>query len=208
MANTKNSRKVIDAVHPGDTPPMSSSRPLVVTNRPFVKNDPMLSTNDQTPGKTPGVDYSKEPTENHSDTSVRRYTKDISPTSPDKSVTDDKLQPEVSSTSDQEHDLQDSSTESKLLEPVDIVAADMPPASGLADEVNEESGEDKQKRYEVERHIAAGTYFVPIGQVRRRRRAIFVVVFVVIILIVAAINVLLDLGIVHLTGIPHTTIFR
>lgn len=35
MPAEKKPIKVMDGVHPGDTPPASSSRPVIITNRPI-----------------------------------------------------------------------------------------------------------------------------------------------------------------------------
>ncbi len=63
----------------------------------------------------------------------------------------------------------------------------------------------KAREEELERHIAAGTYAVPINMVKRRRtRVLFVVVFVVLILIIA-VDLLADMGTITLPlGLPHT----
>lgn len=46
MADSKNSAKnpkIMDVSHPGKTPPPSSGKPIIVTNRPLIKQDPMMA---------------------------------------------------------------------------------------------------------------------------------------------------------------------
>jgi hypothetical protein len=69
----------------------------------------------------------------------------------------------------------------------------------------ESSEEDPEaaRNLEIERHIAAGTYFVPIGQVKRRRRAIAFIITCLLLATLVVLNILLDLDILTL-NLPHT----
>ncbi|MBL8122006.1 hypothetical protein JNM87_04640, partial [Candidatus Saccharibacteria bacterium] len=57
---------------------------------------------------------------------------------------------------------------------------------------------------DIERHIAAGTYAVPIDTVRRRRRTIVLITLAFLILAVVSLNILLDLDILTIPSFPHT----
>ncbi len=41
-------RKVIDVTEPGKSEPSASARPIIVTNRPILQQDPMVVTTDET----------------------------------------------------------------------------------------------------------------------------------------------------------------
>lgn len=60
---------------------------------------------------------------------------------------------------------------------------------------------------EIEHHIAAGTYAVPINTVKRRRAQITVGILVVLLIILIALDLLADMSIITLPfGLPHTNL--
>lgn len=61
MAESKKSKKIVDVAHPGKTTPPSSSKPVIVTNRPILK-DPMVvegSGSSSTPSSVPAPTAAK-----------------------------------------------------------------------------------------------------------------------------------------------------
>lgn len=57
---------------------------------------------------------------------------------------------------------------------------------------------------ELEHHIAAGTYAVPIDTARRRKRTMLLITVGTVIVLALILNVLLDLNILSLPSVPHT----
>lgn len=60
---------------------------------------------------------------------------------------------------------------------------------------------------ELERHIAAGTYAVPIDTARRRKRTMLLITVGTVIVLALILNVLLDLNDLSLPSLPHTNLF-
>jgi len=66
----------------------------------------------------------------------------------------------------------------------------------------------KAREEEIEHHIAAGTYAVPINTVKRRRMQIVISVFAVLLVILIALDLCADMNVITLPfGLPHTNFF-
>lgn len=223
MAAEKKSRKVIDAVHPGDTPPTPTSRPIV-GDRLYVASDPMLneSTSDDISDKPSGEASTVNKDAAAKEPPVSREAKDIAPiddasqsTAKDtqhetvesdadaKDETNDTTKERVSSAGPEKPD---TSEKSDAPEPVDAAAVTDSESDDSSDTPapTPEDEATAARDAELERHIAAGTYAVPIGQVKQRQRKMMVISIVVLILAVVVFDVLLDLEILKLSSVPHT----
>ena len=105
------------------------------------------------------------------------------------------------------------SEDAQTTDPVIMPERTLPGDDTLDSQLDADSQEDKQKTAEQKRSedleaiIAKGTYAVPINQVGKRRERILIGVLVIILLLAAMLNVLLDLGVVSVPWLPHTTFF-
>ncbi len=61
---------------------------------------------------------------------------------------------------------------------------------------------------ELEDLVQKGTYAVPINQVARKRAVVLLTVFLVLILLAALVDLLLDMGLLTISGVPHTNFFH
>ncbi len=229
MPASKKPTKVMDGVHPGDTPPPSSGRPVIVTNRPILTTDPMLSTDAVDTGEEkPSGESAATPS------GVPKFTheaKDIAP----QQATDETAEPESESKPESESapekpevppaekpegEALSYKDKIHITPPNEVKSTPDEESSEVKDDSDDSSEDDDSaatpeqaeraeedpktaKEHEIERHIAAGTYFVPIGQAKRRRMAIAFIVFLVLIATLIALNILLDLDILTL-NLPHT----
>lgn len=222
--------KVMDGVHAGATPPPSSSRPVIVTNRPILSSDPMLNTDliDVSQEKPSG-----EPLTRADDTpDITRDAKSIVPLA---EITDQAATEDLPEQSEQtEAGLEEAGVinspqnENAQTEPLSeakhVSDSDEPQvkpgALSARDDVKtsdepgrqEQEGADEDdpkvvREHEIERHIAAGTYFLPIGQTRRRRLAIAFIFVAVLFVALIALDILLDLDILTL-NLPHTNLLK
>lgn len=236
MAAEKKSRKVIDAVHPGDTPPTPTSRPIV-GNRSYIASDPMLneSTSDDSSDKPSGEPSTATKEAAAKEPPVSREAKDIVPmeeaskNSADatKNAEEKAAEPETDAKSDVVADAKDESNDttkeqasSANSEKPDTDTTEKSNESQAVDTVaisDNETGDsgdtptptpedeaNAAREAELERHIAAGTYAVPIGQVKQRQRKMMVIITVVLVFAAVVFDVLLDLEILKLSGVPHT----
>ncbi len=77
---------------------------------------------------------------------------------------------------------------------------------GDSDE-KEETAEQKRLA-EIEKTITKGTYFVPINQAGRRRERVILSILFIILLGLLLVNLLLDMGMISIPGVPHTKFFH
>jgi hypothetical protein len=185
--------KISDVANPGESAPAPSSRPILVTNRPVLSNDPMMVSTQTGDGRPPEV----QPTV--------RTGKTISPiTEPSSVSTENAVAEAVPESTIASTDAAPEATEStpepskRELEAKSNAAAAEADAAQLAREV------------ELEKLIDDGTYMVPINAVRRKRSHMYLMLLLVlsVILAIAILDVLADTGVVKLpSSVPHTHFF-
>lgn len=66
---------------------------------------------------------------------------------------------------------------------------------------------EQVRQEELEALVQKGTYHVPINHVARTRAAVVFTTLLVIVLVLAILDLLLDMGLLKISGIPHTTFF-
>ncbi|MGB4796387.1 MAG: hypothetical protein WBP23_04085 [Candidatus Saccharimonadales bacterium] len=226
MPAEKKPIKVMDGVHPGDTPPASSSRPVIITNRPILATDPMLNidgvdTSAEKPSGEPAVESSTRPKLTGKNIAPQERTEETDPPAPtsdehnnvksqNTAATDlpadgstpPKEQNEVKTPSVNEESQAKPSTEGE---------SEIATNTEFAEQTQKEEAEVDPKsarEIEIERHIAAGTYFVPIGQVKRRRRKVILLTMFILLAAILVLDLLLDMEILKLDFIPHTSFFK
>lgn len=237
MATAKKPAKVMDTVHASDTPPTPSARPVLVTNRPFMTVDPMLTAEQSGKGEEKP---SGEPVAKPSDgpSGAPRLTREGKNLAPVINQVDEAEQPAAEDTPAQETVQNETSEPEKLAvspseaeqtvhhtggikitppkhdtpeEAKDEPEEDDETEADTADETEAENPEENPeaaRNLELERHIAAGTYFVPIGQVKRRRQKVLLILLLLVSLGLITLDLLLDLGTLNLSGVPHTSLFK
>lgn len=229
MATAKKPAKVMDTVHAGDTHPTPSARPVLVTNRPFMSVDPMLTAEQSGKGEEKP---SGEPVAKPSDgpSGAPRLTREGKNLAPVINQVDEVAeQPASQDTTAQETVQNETSEPEKLAAPPSEAEQTVhhtggikitPPKHDTPEEPKDEPEEDETeaenneenpeaaRNLELERHIAAGTYFVPIGQVKRRRRKVILLTVFILLAATLALDLLLDMEILKLDSIPHTSFFK
>lgn len=226
MPSEKNAGKAIDAVRADDAPPESTSRPVLITNRPILVTDPMLSADSGSHDETAERPSNEPVDQSGAEPKILRGAKTMVP-KPVASETEgpasafsatqaDAIQPE----SQKDAQKSQSPTEKKIrLEPLpkatataeDSPAASTDPKKDVSplrqqqrSETDRSEDAGKSQDFEIERHIAAGTFFVPIGQANRRRMKLVFLLILVLCAVLIALDILLDLQILTFQGIPHT----
>ena len=219
--------KIDDIKRPDKVTPNPTSRPVIVTNRPTLKNDPMMASDD-----TKSEEGSEAIPMTHSAKTIIPINPNVSPDpdpaepdSPPKDVEsmagEDK---EENSQSPEDTDTAQSETEGdSRSEPVEEVVptasveqdtkvsehsvgegkptsgAERDPEAAVTAEEAALAEEKARRDQEVEDIIASGKYVVPIDAVQRRRSHIATVSLFILALVLALILVdaILDVGIVH-----------
>lgn len=212
------SPKFIDIKGPGQTVPSSTSRPIVVTNRPVLNNDPMMNPGDETDADKPA------------DPAVRT-AKTIKPLSAQEVETEhEKPEPETATaeltagpepaeaSAAAEAEATSEPPEPTAEAPVETFTETAVPstrdaaAESHASEAKAAADAEAEaaRQAELESLISSGQYNVPINAVHRKRsRVIAVIVCVVVLLLaVAAADAALDAGLITVDGIPHTNLLK
>ncbi len=242
---------VMDITHPRDVRPSSTSKPVIVTNRPMIAEDPMIS---QAAREAVDKDFDQPsgapsaPLVPPDESTVDRRAKTIKPIafSHDQETVAEldspSFEPEIALETDitSEDELSkpevaeevpmeptktpDSPAAGGSLQPVPaehapaLQVADRPVEGTIAgltvDEPDtDEDGEsrpetpEEKHSHDLEAHVTKGTYFVPINQVGKRRSRIVLTIIFCVILVLITFDLLLDMGILKLSGVPHTTFF-
>lgn len=201
---TKSPIKIMDVKNPAKTAPETSARPLLVTNRPVISHDPMMS---------PASEAVPTDTAKPAPESVVHGGKTITPIS-------DTVTESVEVAENKPADPEPETTENSALEPIQTEPT-QPEApifksvgQGIRDaeaEQNEQEAAaleaENTRSQELERLIADGTYAVSINAHRKRGKLFYAIVSLIIcvIVLVVVLDVLLDMGSLSLSvHIPHT----
>ncbi len=201
MATNDNDKKILDVSKPGKTPPASTSRPIIVTNRPMVKDDTVTSSD-----KTD--DESKTSQKPDDKPLVKSESKVIAPLNPDASEdkpTEDKSK-KAESTSKSDAQTTEKSTDTPAEESEksevgnETTATEQIPGGRAEQQKQAEMSEaEKAQKDKTDKLIAEGKYAVPIGHIKRNRRArkVLTILLLVVLLGIVAADLLVDAGIIQ-----------
>jgi hypothetical protein len=207
----KTNKKIMDVAHPGKTAPATSGRPVIVTNRPILK-DPMVREDE--PEETKPVSREAE----------------VKPSSPEKTIAQlaeeakaraDKVEDEKSAVEAKEKaSVQEPEPEPKpSQEPTEKPAPkeDEPAASsdtvtpGAEAAATEDTrlAEENKKDAELEKLVESREYFVSINAVEKRRtkRIIVLGVLLSVLLALAWVDIALDAGLIQIDNVKPVTHF-
>jgi outer membrane biosynthesis protein TonB len=213
------SPKFIDIKAPEKSKPSTTSRPVIVTNRPVLGNDPMVNP-DQTD-------------ETKSAVPMTRTGKTISPVSEDLIATEETKdepaaaaeKPELETAQTEEP----KAAEAKVEEPAEAPKPEPEPEEDAAVESSIPTGRDAAaesqadeakaaaeaeaaatRQNQLEEMIASGKFNAPINAVHRKRSQVVAVllVLVAILLAVAVADAALDAGLISIDGVPHTDFLK
>lgn len=203
MAESKKpspAKHVNDVARPGQSAPSASSRPVIVSNRPILKDPMMVSEDDAEEAKTAETLASKAkdipklqmpaatiaPPTSEADVETSEATTDETPTkkAPDESLPDDTAPAEPN---------KDKASSSTVQNPDNDV----------------EAKQQAEHTVAIQKLIATRQYFLPINAVEKRRSKRFVALGIMLslILAVAWVDVALDASLIHLGGIKSITHF-
>lgn len=229
------SPKIIDVAAPDQTSPDPSSRPVVVTNRPVLTNDPMMAASTDS-GET--ANLATAPV-------VSRQAKTITPSAevgeatPAAASVEPDLPVDVTEAPTAEPETKisqpaapaaevtqtepatvETDTPKDTLPPEPPVQEATPPsqpapsyeqtASAKAADDERVLGEAEARRQELERLIQFGKYAVPINAVQRKRSrvVIFLLCLLALVLAAALFDLALDSNLISMPGVPHTHFFQ
>ena len=208
MNGPKQPPKVMDFVHPHQVQPSATSRPGIISSRPYMKNDPML----QVINSSNNIAGAPAITTVETDISAKQEGSNEHETPAEPGVGSELVAGES-------HDVAEPKTvqsvepiateETSITEQEPAEVEENVPEDGSAVQETEhanKSGADAHDE-EIERHIAAGTYAVPINSHSRRRRKIWGTILIVIFIILVATNIVADMNIISVPSwLPHTNL--
>ncbi len=225
MADKPQPIRVMDVTHPRNVQPPTTSKPVIVSNRPMIAADPMIAG---MPAKPAAEDVelpagAPEPTVPPEAVTQNHESKTILPT---EDLLKAMEQPKPVEKAEVQPAEVPADEPAKIAEPTppetepSVKPQDTPakpeevPAIETDDEAEEEdddtpkpeTAEQKRER-ELETIITSGKYYVPINRSGKKRAMVVLVIALCLIGLLAVADLLLDMGIVRVSGIPHTSFF-
>lgn len=219
MAENKPTAKIMDVVHPGNVQPAPSGRPVIVSNRPYIKADPMLNAPDTLPNNTSPANAPIEQNEkisvtDHDESDIaNKQEVEIAAEQPEKIAVEphtEKVIPVPSSAiesddsthkDEPEAPAEHSAPEDDTTLAANILKAQTPSAPAVDEDA------EKAREEELERLIASKEYAVPINKVGRHKKIILLWVLVLLVLLIVMVDLLADMGVISLPFVPHTSFF-
>lgn len=229
--------KVMDVTHPKNVQPGATSRPVIVASRPMIAADPMIAQSaadvlmKTAPEKV--ADTEKVTLEHKPELVINREAKTIDPEptvpaadaaaneqseAPGEVLTSAPLVDPViiKQTASPSATITESTETKSRVEPEtpapassqpEFIAAEPETDEQADEEVPTEKTAEQKQADDIEALIASRKYAVPIGKIAKRRARIALLIVSTILLVLIVLDLLLDMGILHASGIPHTTFF-
>lgn len=194
-------KAITDIDKPGDSKPPATSKPVIVTNRPILK-DPMMTSGDSSPADSKTDEEKKELA--HSTAPVIKPLDKPQPESePEKPAEPAKLaEPE---TPEKEPEPE----KPELAPKTDDKPASAKPANSNKQKPDVETAEQAKREAAIQHLIDSKKYELPINAVEKRKSKRFVVMGIVlaILLVLAWGDIAADAGIIHINGVKPVTHF-
>lgn len=224
--------KVFDVARPGETVPSSSSRPLIISHKPGISSDPMVSAagspsnhdvknEDDEKGDT-DVDKDIDKVAANADEQVMKAPKKnrIEPLNPTITLegkeepSDDVevLKDEESKAAASDESSQDAPAEEKYDEADDIrgeiedVSASVTTTKQAKEEEAKKEQQEREKRAEIEKLIENKHFFVPINSAQKRRSRRAVIMLGLLLIVVVGVLAAVDVEVIDI-GIEPLTDF-
>lgn len=174
MADKEDKKPVMDVEKPGSTPAPATSRPLIITKGPAIK-DPMVTAED-------------------SEKTDDKETQVPLPSSKKKTIQPLSEQEPKAAASEEEQPSQD--TEPTQTEESEGIGPDLPAEESsdvpTKDPVDERSQEDQKRQELADKLVLEKKYFVPIGAVHKKQAARTTAVLAVLLIIVLGVLAAID----------------
>lgn len=182
-----NSKKAIDVAKPGKTSPDASSRPVIVTHKPMIKDPMMKDEAAETPQAQP-VKVNNRSKVIAPPSKTDASAQPVEPEAAEAKPAEEEVTPETSATDTTQNETADTSADEQKAAEKDaaIVDAVAEQADKDKQQSNELTEEEKQRQAELDKLIADKKYFVPIGQVTKRknnRRTLMILLVLALLLV-------------------------
>lgn len=192
----KSTATIIDVARPNETAPSDTSVPVIVNNRPILR-DPMMANESQ------NLDIPATETPKLSPTStkinIQPLSSDEDEVSKERAKTEEPAEPEVE-TSENTPDTEDHSE--------NAIEADNQAQTKTEDEKNViESEEQAKHESDLQNLVESKKYYLPINTVQKRRTKRFVAIGagVSILLVLIWVDIALDAGLIKIGGLKALT---
>lgn len=207
----KSEGAVFDVSKPGKSVPSSSAKPIIVTNRPVLK-DPMMIDEDDTTTSAPPV---KSPSLPSTKVKIAPLSLSSKPEVEEKPASAPTEDVETTSAEPEKAEASQPKEEKAAEEPDVLAATDSSQgtlaenAAKKADDEDAELEKEAKRADELEKLAESRKYYLPINQVEKRRTKRYVAFGIVFIIILglAWADVALDAGIITISGVKAPTHF-
>lgn len=213
MTETKKStshKRIMDVAHPGKSAPSASSKPVIVTNRPILKDPMMLDEAAKPEGESISKTVSRKvevkpadaPTSAPEVADPKAADKTIAQLAEEAAARDTKKpapEPKPEESKEPKEDKEDTTESSDVVTPAAEEAAD------------EEAKLDETAKQDaaLNKLVESKQYFLPINAVEKRRTKRVMVLGILLSVILAAVwvDIALDAGIIQLDSVKPVTHF-
>lgn len=198
-------KTISDIDKPGKTPPSATSKSVIVTNRPILKDpmvneeteDPKPETSSETLAHTAGsLKPSKEPDQ------PSQPNDEKAAETPVEQASDKKIDKKPEESSEPENNSEEPLSPEKT-----VPAAARPSVDSKKPEIK--TAEEAKHEADIQKLIDSKKYELPINAVEKRKTKHFVVlgVFLAILLVIVWADIALDAGLIKVSGVKPVTHF-
>lgn len=193
-------KQIADVAHPDDTPALPTSKPVIVTSRPIMR-DPMMAP--AAPGNISTVSNKPVATVSHERTIMPPGSEPAVPAIKPAAILTEKA---------------DATAEAKTLPDSAVISSSIPDAKETKNsdysinpdaEIAAEEDEEMAKRAKIDELIETQTYSLPVNatELKKARRFALLGVLAIVILGVAWADISLDAGLIRIDGVKAPTHF-
>jgi hypothetical protein len=195
-ASASKTKPISDVQKPGKSAATATSKPILVTNRPIIK-DPMVVEEKNEDGSD------KEPKENLAAKGSSKTKIEPLETSPKPDGKQDEPEPAG------EEDTEPEPKETEPIKDEEKSAPDKKTKTTPAEDEAVEAARKAEHDANLQKIADAKTYYLPINAVEKRKTKRFVIlgVAVSVLLVLIWIDIALDAGLIHLDGVSPLTHF-
>ena len=225
MAATKKktSKKVMDVAHPGKSTPAATSKPIIITNRPIMKDPMMAEENEPAQEATaPTLPHKSTPTKviplsEPTDPAEVKENAEPTPEVPDTVSTDAPqeavapAEPEVKETPQEKEPATKPAPVHFAAPESEEAPSDDTPAPSLTPDEELEAAATKatERDAALQKLVDSKQFFLPINSVEKRRtkRVVVIGILLSIVLVLLWLDVALDANLIQIPGINPVTHF-
>lgn len=211
--------KVFDVARPGESMPSSSGRPLIISHKPGISHDPMVSSPEANEPKDDDMEDENGVVEVEETATTDKIMKApkknrIEPLSATITIDDEEVLETNEADGVREDEAEDSTTVNtsqakndetdEISNEIEDVSATVTTKKQAQDEEAKKQARELEKQAEIEKLIENKHFFVPINAAQKRRSRRAIIVLGLMLIVVVGVLVALDAEVIDIGVEPFT----